>query len=831
MSKKLKNKYQLFESQKIVLIAFILFIIVLSIISSTSNLLKSDAEEAHKDMASIYNKTFSEHLNNSIYNMELFINGIKVLYSKNSDEKAINEYLLKYLRENPYIRSINILDDKTIIKSTNKSNIGLYIDTNNYYPKPLFQKEILRFGDSYIGRDFYDAKEVNSVNLYSFKDSSFFPLSKLIQIDEKKLIVLIALNSSQFLNKYSQNLKDKPVSIEILNSDGKVLISSDVTVKIGDEMLDEGTLNILKEKNSFSGIKSFFTSKKDIVSIELIKNYPLSLCVRFDYDKTLQNWEEKRFNFLFIISILLIFIVILILIFVIKNDKNKQKEIEVHTLEIENQKRFKILFEQNHFLSFIFEENGKINKINNMALSFIGESKNHFVNSYIWDLYSFTDNDKLWLKNAITNYSEGNKIEKEIVMTNSNLERKEIEVIINVMLIDDKKEFVFFGKDITEKKFHEKELIQAYQVFKYAHDGILITDERVNIVNVNDAFIKCTGYQMSEVINKNPSILRSEENSSNFYKDMWEELQSKNYWDGEITNKRKDGTSYVERLTISAVYNKKNKLTNYIGIFSDISKQKYQEKVIKEKERILFQQSKMASMGEMLGNIAHQWRQPLSVISVAAGAIKLNHEYLDTYSNEEVSEFLDSINNSTKYLSETIDDFRNFFTQDIKYQQFDCLNSINMTLKLLSSNFKYKEIDIIFKRVESNYIFASENEFKQIMMNILNNAKDVLLEKNVDKKKYIFISLYFDKKYIYIDILDNAGGIEESIIEKVFEPYFTTKHKSRGTGIGLFMTEEIIMKHMQGDISVSNESFIYEDIEYKGAKFSLKIPFLEDVKN
>lgn len=189
---------------------------------------------------------------------------------------------------------------------------------------------------------------------------------------------------------------------------------------------------------------------------------------------------------------------------------------------------------------------------------------------------------------------------------------------------------------------------------------------------------------------------------------MWKELVENNYWDGEIVNKKKDGTSYVEKLTISAVYNKKNKLTNYIGIFSDISKQKQQEEIIKEKERMLFQQSKMASMGEMLGNIAHQWRQPLSVISVAAGAVKLGHEYEGTYGEKEIIDFLDAINNSTQYLSETIDDFRNFFTQDIENNDFDCVNAINKTLKLLSSDFKYKEINIIFKRIESDNILQAK---------------------------------------------------------------------------------------------------------------------------
>jgi PAS domain S-box-containing protein len=817
------KKNQLNPSQKIILISLILFIIVLTIISTTTNLLKKDAEEAHKNIASIYNKTFSEHFNNTIYNIELFINGLEVIYLENEDDKIIDDYLLKYLRENPYIRSINILEKEIITKSTNKSNLGLFVITDEFYPKPIFKKNILRFGNSFVGRDFYEGKEITNQLEYSNKESLFLPISKIVHIENKDYIVLLALNIEQFLNKYNQSLEKESAHMEVLNLNGEVLFSNDQSIKIGKKLLDDEILNILDEKNSYLGIKEFKSANKNIISIENIKDYPLSLLLRFNYNKTLENWEEKRLNFLFIISLLLVFIIILILVFIIRNDKTKQKEIEIHKSKIESQKRFKILFEQTHFLSFILSEDGKINKINNTALSFLGNPKETYHDMNIWDLYCFNSECKIWLENAIKDY-ENDNIEKELIITNLNSERKYIEITINSIIIDDKKELVLFGKDISEKKEHERELRQAYQVFKNTHDGIMITDDKNKIINVNDAFIHCTGYKLEEILNQNPSILRSEKNDNNFYKNMWKELVDNNYWDGEIVNRKKDGTTYIEKLTISAVYNKKNKLTNYIGIFSDISKQKQQEEIIKEKERMLFQQSKMASMGEMLGNIAHQWRQPLSVISVAAGAVKLGHEYEGTYGEKEIIEFLDSINNSTQYLSETIDDFRNFFTQDIENKDFDCVNAINKTLKLLSSDFKYKEINIIFRRVDSDNIFASENEFKQVMMNILNNAKYVLLEKVLTEEKYIFIDVYVENSDINIDILDNAGGIDENIIDKIFEPYFTTKHKSIGTGIGLYMVEEILTKHMNGEITVTNEDFTYENICYKGARFSIKLP-------
>ena len=232
---------------------------------------------------------------------------------------------MKYLRENPYIRSINILEKEIITKSTNKSNLGLFVITDEFYPKPIFKKNILRFGNSFVGRDFYEGKEITNQLEYSNKESLFLPISKIVHIENKDYIVLLALNIDQFLNKYNQSLEKESAHMEVLNLNGEVLFSNDQSIKIGKKLLDDEILNILDEKNSYLGIKEFKSANKNIISIENIKDYPLSLLLRFNYNKTLENWEEKRLNFLFIISLLLVFIIILILVFIIRNDKTKQE--------------------------------------------------------------------------------------------------------------------------------------------------------------------------------------------------------------------------------------------------------------------------------------------------------------------------------------------------------------------------------------------------------------------------------------------------------------------------------------------------------------------------
>jgi len=251
------------------------------------------------------------------------------------------------------------------------------------------------------------------------------------------------------------------------------------------------------------------------------------------------------------------------------------------------------------------------------------------------------------------------------------------------------------------------------------------------------------------------------------------------------------------------------------------------ENLLKEIEKnrksdsILAQQTKMAAMGEMIGNIAHQWRQPLSVITTAASGIKIEHE-MKMLTDERLMESLDGITKSAKHLSSTIDDFRDFFKQDKEVNTFNIKGTFSKTLSLISNQFQNNEI-IIIDKIDSVIITGLENELIQVLINILNNSRDELINKE-NQSLLIFINVYEKDSFMIIEIKDNAGGIEEDIITRIFEPYFTTKHKAQGTGIGLYMSEEIISKHMNGSIMVKNESFEYKDIEYTGAKFKIKIP-------
>lgn len=240
-----------------------------------------------------------------------------------------------------------------------------------------------------------------------------------------------------------------------------------------------------------------------------------------------------------------------------------------------------------------------------------------------------------------------------------------------------------------------------------------------------------------------------------------------------------------------------------------------------EKEKILSHQSKMAAMGEMIENIAHQWRQPLSVISTAATGAKVKKDF-DKLSDSDFYETMDIINNSAQHLSDTIDDFRNFFTNEKEASTFDVNIPIDKVLYLISSKLKNRNITVV-KNTEIITVLGLVNEFIQVLINIINNALDAFEDSSCEQK-IIFINLYKDNNNLVLKIKDNAGGIKEEIISRIFEPYFTTKHQSQGTGIGLYMSTEIIEKHMHGSLTASNEEYTYNNINYKGAQFKIEIP-------
>ncbi len=233
----------------------------------------------------------------------------------------------------------------------------------------------------------------------------------------------------------------------------------------------------------------------------------------------------------------------------------------------------------------------------------------------------------------------------------------------------------------------------------------------------------------------------------------------------------------------------------------------------KKKDEILFQHNKMLAMGEMINNIAHQWRQPLSAISSSASSILLKKE-MNSLDDESLNFLCSHIVESSNFLSKTIEDFRIFYKENEKEEEFLLKDIINQNIKIVTNKLEDEHIEIINNINDKIKIFAQKNQFKQAILNIINNAIEALIE-NRKEQKYIFITTFENT----LSIKDNANGINKDIMEHIFEPYFTTKHKSQGKGIGLYMAKIILEKNMHFKLDVENNAFIYNEKEYFGANF------------
>lgn len=483
---------------------------------------------------------------------------------------------------------------------------------------------------------------------------------------------------------------------------------------------------------------------------------------------------------------------------------------------------YKGLFESNTLIVLIINsENGNILNANQSACSFYGYSKKKLMSMNISEINTLVEEelkiliqDAINLKNHVFNFIHklSSEEQRRVRVTTTKIDYFNTPALFSIIK-DITKEF-----QIKNRLIHIEEEFKNF--FKLSINLHVITNKDGDTIEINDACKNMFGYDRKELINRSFIKLLHSDDIDNTKKELKKVSIGENVHYFENRCIHKDGSDVY--LAWTATTNSTKDLI--FASAQNITKRKIIELEKEKKEKLLVQQSKMAMMGEMIANIAHQWKQPLSLISMSNGLLKLNQENAIFSSDEEKAEAIKNIDSSVKNLSDTIDDFKNFFRPDKEKNIFQLVNIYKKIQNLMKSQFKNYNVELVSKLEEID-IYGYENQLLQVLINIIKNARDELVRRKVSDRKIIFVNSYQIDKQIIIEIKDTAGGIPDNIINQIFEPYFTTKNDDKGTGIGLYICKQII-EGMNGKIEASNITYNFEGTEYKGAKFIIKLPLL-----
>jgi len=397
-------------------------------------------------------------------------------------------------------------------------------------------------------------------------------------------------------------------------------------------------------------------------------------------------------------------------------------------------------------------------------------------------------------------------------------------------------------------------MLQQYQEAIENSNIVSKTDVNGIITFVNDEFCKISGYTKGELLGKNHNIVRHPDVPASKFKLLWQTIKAKKIYKSTVKNRAKDGSTFYVNTTVIPILNEKGDIEEFIAIRYDVTQEVfYKESLEKkekeleilnselekrveektkelkelnetlemrvkeeikkneEKQKVMFWQSRFASLGEMIANIAHQWRQPLTELNLILFSFKkaaLNKE------NKELELLYKESKVLIQNMSNTIEDFSNFFKPDKEKQHFMLHESIEEALQILKRVLKRDMIQVKTS-YENVTVLGITNEFTQVIVNLLKNSRDAFVENGVLIRE-IKIEVFKEKGNALIIVEDNAGGIKEKERYKIFEPYFTTKHNSQGTGLGLFMSKMICEKGFNGSLDVSSK---------KGTTcFTIKIP-------
>jgi two-component system CheB/CheR fusion protein len=423
-----------------------------------------------------------------------------------------------------------------------------------------------------------------------------------------------------------------------------------------------------------------------------------------------------------------------------------------------------------------------------------------------------TDSNKKMLDELLENKRSSYQREKRYIHKNGNT----IWTSINVVLLQDEfKKPLYLLKiirDITETKLLmyqlETEKSELNRIIKFTPIPTIIHNTEDEIILLNRAWEQNTGYTFNEISSMKQLMKELYKNypaqQQKIFQDDYTQANETISMEHTITTK--SGEKRIWQLKSVILLGQSHAKETYITSVMDITD-------IQNKEEIMIAQSRQAAMGEMLAMIAHQWRQPLSVISMTTNTLRAQQELEEEITDFQLTQSIQTISEQTNYLSNTIDDFRNFFKPDKSAEKIKLSLIFERLTTLIVKSLESHAIRLEFSSFKDVELSTYPNQLIQIMLNLINNSKDAILERKPKHGK-INITVSNKKNELIISVCDNGGGIDPSIKEFISQPYVSTKSKN-GTGLGLYMSTVIARKNLDARLFWSSDT--------KGSCFSVAL--------
>ncbi|MDP2077089.1 MAG: AAA family ATPase [Sulfuricurvum sp.] len=426
-----------------------------------------------------------------------------------------------------------------------------------------------------------------------------------------------------------------------------------------------------------------------------------------------------------------------------------------------------------------------------------------------WFIEHVHPDDVALIQNAVQKALNGNRgynIRHRIITANGN--EKIVHQKAQTYWEDDVQKISGTIQDITNSEEAKAEISRLTQVVDQNPFSTIITNTEGVIEYANKQSLIMTGYFEQELIGKKMSIFCSGIHPKEFYTDLWDTITHKQQiWRGTIINKIKNGENIDCSSTIFPILNANREVINFVTIQENVTQRNI-------KDKLFMMQTRQAQMGEMLSMIAHQWRQPLSVISALMNKQRVNIA-LEKYTLQGIEQSLGDVDTQVQYLSRTISDFRDFFRPDKEKTLTKSSIIIDKALGLIRHTLKNDKVEIVTDYTNDVSYLTYEHEMIQVFLNLIKNAQDAFKERKIVNPTLTIKSNHQDNM-TFITIEDNAGGIDSSVISTLFLPYVSTKNEHNGTGLGLYMSKTIVEEHCQGSLHVENTA--------NGAKFTLSMP-------